>query len=282
MNKSIAQYLRHYVSFTQKNWAEYLPLAEFAMRNTVNASTGISPFFANNGYHPRLSFSSPRPRSDLSQKNIDGQAFALKMQQILSQLRTDLLAARDQMESSSNANRQPAPAYRIGDLVLLSTKNITSPRPIPKFDAKYIGPFRVIQIINSHSYKLQLPSELDSIHPVFHTNLLRPAAGTPLPGQYNPPPPPIAIDESGETLWAIEKILNSRRRGGKFQYLIRWRGYNETHDSWEPLSNVINAHQSIRQYEKDFANKPSPTKVERQKALKEHKKVVDVSVEPHI
>ena len=59
MNKSIAQYLRHYVSFTQKDWAKYLPLAEFTMRNTVNASTSISPFFANNSYYPRLSFSSP-------------------------------------------------------------------------------------------------------------------------------------------------------------------------------------------------------------------------------
>lgn len=283
MNKSIAQYLRHYLDFAQKKWVEYLPLAEFAMRNTVNSSTGISPFFANHGFYPRLSFAPPRPKSDLSNKSLDGQEFALKMKEVLDLLRTNLIAARHRMEISANANRLPAPAYRVGDLVLLSTKNITSARPIAKFDAKYIGPFRVRQIVNSNSYKLNLPYELQSIHPVFHTNLLRPAAGTPLPGQSNSPPPPVAIRENGDTLWAIGKILNSRRKKGVFQYLIRWRGYDDPkHDSWETLSNVINAVASIHEFEREHPRKPNPTQIERQKAREEYKKVTDMAIEPHI
>ena len=31
------------------------PLAEFAYNNAPSATTGVSPFFANKGYHPNLS-----------------------------------------------------------------------------------------------------------------------------------------------------------------------------------------------------------------------------------
>lgn len=110
---------------------------------------------------------------------------------------------------------------------MLSTKNIKSGRPIPKFNAKYICPYRILQIMNSHSYKLELPYELRSIHPVFHTNLLSPAAGVPITGQVNPAPPHVAIDDEGHAIWAVEEIVDSRRRGRGFEYLIRWRGYSE-------------------------------------------------------
>lgn len=144
---------------------------------------------------------------------------------------TNLVTAQDRMKSSANVNRVPAPAYRVGDMVLLSTKNITSTKRIPKFDSKYIGPYRISQIVNLHSYKLDLPCELKSIYLVFYTNLLRPAASTPLPGQHNLPPPPVLIAEDRQTFWAVERILDSRRKRGKFEYLIRWRGFDQSHDS---------------------------------------------------
>jgi hypothetical protein len=53
-NQTLEQYLRHYCSYQQDNWSDLLPLAEFAYNNTPNASTGVSPFFANKGYHPVL------------------------------------------------------------------------------------------------------------------------------------------------------------------------------------------------------------------------------------
>jgi len=34
--------------------SELLPLAEFAYNNTLSATTGITPFFANKGYHLNL------------------------------------------------------------------------------------------------------------------------------------------------------------------------------------------------------------------------------------
>ena len=39
--------------------------------------------------------------------------------------------------------------------------------------------------------------------------------------------------------FVVEKILRERRRHGKLEYLIRWRGYDASHDSWEPEENVL-------------------------------------------
>src|SRR5258708_14891183 len=55
INQVLEQYLRAYTNYQQDNWAPLLPLAEFAYNNAASATTGISPFFANKGYHPRLS-----------------------------------------------------------------------------------------------------------------------------------------------------------------------------------------------------------------------------------
>jgi hypothetical protein len=34
------------------NWVDLLPMAEFAYNNSVTSTTGLSPFYANYGYHP--------------------------------------------------------------------------------------------------------------------------------------------------------------------------------------------------------------------------------------
>ena len=47
------QYLQGYINDQQDNWTEILTMAEFAYNNTVLATTGITPFFALYGQHPR-------------------------------------------------------------------------------------------------------------------------------------------------------------------------------------------------------------------------------------
>jgi hypothetical protein len=54
-NQTLEQYLRVYCNYQQDNWADLLLLAEFAYNNAPSATTGVSPFFTNKGYHPNLS-----------------------------------------------------------------------------------------------------------------------------------------------------------------------------------------------------------------------------------
>src|SRR5882724_486494 len=53
-NQTLEQYLLVYCNYQQDHWSKLLPLAEFAYNNTPSATTGITPFFANKGYHPNL------------------------------------------------------------------------------------------------------------------------------------------------------------------------------------------------------------------------------------
>jgi len=47
------------VNYQQDDWLDLLSQAEFAYNNTTHALTGISPFFANYGFHPRFSLEIP-------------------------------------------------------------------------------------------------------------------------------------------------------------------------------------------------------------------------------
>ena len=58
-------YLRGYVNHLQNDWAQFLPAAEFAANNAESASTGVSPFFANYGQHPRIGIEEPTKEHDL-------------------------------------------------------------------------------------------------------------------------------------------------------------------------------------------------------------------------
>ena len=54
MNQTLEQYLRVYCNYQQDNWLDLLLIAEFAYNKAPNATTGISLFFANKGYHPSI------------------------------------------------------------------------------------------------------------------------------------------------------------------------------------------------------------------------------------
>ena len=50
-NQVLEGYLRNFVNYDQDDLYQLLPLAEFAYNNSVTNAHGMSPFFANYGYH---------------------------------------------------------------------------------------------------------------------------------------------------------------------------------------------------------------------------------------
>jgi len=64
LNQTLEQYLRIYCNYQQLNWSDLLPLAEFAYNNALNATTRVSPFFANKGYNPLLAVHPEREALD--------------------------------------------------------------------------------------------------------------------------------------------------------------------------------------------------------------------------
>ncbi|XP_070002835.1 uncharacterized protein [Nicotiana sylvestris] len=48
-----------------------------------------------------------------------------------------------------------------------------------KLSLRYVGPHRIIQRVGKVSYRLDLPSEMSLVHPVFHVSMLKKAVGDP-------------------------------------------------------------------------------------------------------
>jgi hypothetical protein len=100
---------------------------------------------------------------------------------------------------------------------------------------KHFGPFQVTELLGKTTYRLDLPSHW-KIHNAFHANLLIPYQETQEHGHNFTEPPPELIE--GQEEWEVEQILDKRVHRRKEQYLIKWKGYSDAHNSWEPKENI--------------------------------------------
>src|SRR5258707_13644510 len=89
INQVLEQYLRADTNYQQDNWAPLLPLVEFTYNNAASTTTGISPFFANKGYHPMLLMNLLGPSS-----SSEAQHYIADLDQLHSQLKVSITEAQ--------------------------------------------------------------------------------------------------------------------------------------------------------------------------------------------
>ena len=220
LNEVMEQYLRAYINYLQDDWPDWLPLAEFTGNNTKLETTKVSPFFANKGFHPCMSFKPAKPPSS-NIREVNADAFATRMEEIQKILQDNILIVQADHECYANRHRGPAPQYKIGDLVWLDTRNLFTNRPRRKLENCHADKYQVKKIISNHVVKFDLPSDFH-IHLVFHVNLFEPiATNNPHLNHVQPPDPPIKVD--GETKYEVTAIVDSRlfERTKKLQYRVQ-------------------------------------------------------------
>jgi hypothetical protein len=259
-NQTMEQYLRAFVNYEQDNWVELLPLAQFAYNNSVNASTRLTPFFANYAYHPQMQFKTPSKTPGPPSERA-ASAYAETLEKVHAALRSSIIEA--QKHQSQYAKGKDI-SFEVGDQVWLSTKNIKTARISKKLDYKRIGPYTVSKVINRNAYKLDLPSTL-RIHNVFHVSLLDPYI-PPIAGQPPAEPlPAISGDDDAEAEWEVERILDSRYRGRgrarRVEYLVQWAGYAYIRTSWEPSDNLDGCRELLEEYHAEHPGKPRASMV---------------------
>ena len=98
--------------------------------------------------------------------------------------------------------------YKVGDLVLLSTRNLKIKGIPNKLQKRFVGPFWVLETIGEQAYRLALPDEW-KIHPVFHVSLLRNWKAADV--QEDQPVDQNDVAEVEEPFWEIEKLLRWRK-----------------------------------------------------------------------
>ena len=61
---------------------------------------------------------------------------------------------------------------------------------------------------------------------------------------------PEAVEVEGTPEYKVEEVLDSRLKWGKLEYLVKWSGYTDDHNTWEPESNLENSKESINDFHK--------------------------------
>ena len=119
---------------------------------------------------------------------------------------------------------------KVGDQVWLEGRNLHV-RGTCKLLLKQYGPFKIMEQIGAVAYRLQLPDSM-KIYNVVHVDLLLPYKETEAYGPAYTRPPPDLIGEEEE--YKVELIRDSRRKrqGRTHQYLMHWKGYPTSEDSW--------------------------------------------------
>ena len=230
-NRTLQDMLRHYVGVEQTDWDEHLALAEFAINNAYNESTGSTPFRLNYGEDPRLPFITPV-------QGTEAKFFLKRMADDLERAKRCLDAAQQRMKLYYDKNHRPV-TYAKGDWALLSTKDITLKYNHRKLKPKWLGPFQITKVINSQAYQLDLRNPQYAFHNVFHVSKLRPWRE---PGfdRDKPPQPPVAVSrDDGAPMWEVERVVKHVGTGRNCRYLVKWVGY-PLQDQGNPLTDRDN------------------------------------------
>lgn len=207
-NRTITQMLRQCVAPHQRDWVSKLPAIGFAINSARSATTGYAPFVLNYGWMP------PSMIFEMNSEYPGVRAFAQRMKSAILSAHDAIIAARVKQTELANRKRKESPFVK-GDLVYLSTENITLPKgQARKLALKFIGPYEILEEYKNSSYLLDLPAELKQrgFHPSFHASLLRihePNDDRQFPGRQLPQ----LIDIRKVEEWSVDKINDHHGKG---------------------------------------------------------------------
>jgi hypothetical protein len=238
-NKTVNQCIRFHVERNQKGWVQALPRIRFHIMNTVNKSTGYSPFQLRFGRSPRVL----PPLLDLPPNPSPEHITA---RQIIEDLRTDVADARDNLILAkisqsyfTNTKRADNHCFKIGDKVMLSTMNrrrdykAKNQKRAAKFMPRFDGPYEIVDVHHDAStITLDMPNA-PNLFPTFHISnikLWQPNDDTKYPTRTLEQPGPIDVNGTEEYL--VDTLLDHRKVGRGYRYLVHFKGYGSENDRW--------------------------------------------------
>ena len=268
-NEVVETALRHYVSSGHDDWADYLPLVEFALNNSYHKALGGTPFQLNRVTLPRNPFDILLQNKLDSGMNISTAARWMGMsnipkdngQRTMVQARSQfdwakkcVHLAKSRMKEQHDKTVKHKHLYAVGDKVWFSLKYIKLKHPSlrGKFVPRFLGPVTVIETVGPNSLKLDFPVGM-GIHSTVSSSLVKPFRG-----RWNNQYPPVNIQGIEE--FEVESILShnvlkSKRKNGLnlVEFLVRWKGGYE--DCWEDFDAFTNSTDILNKYLSTSCNK---------------------------
>ena len=189
VNQELEQYLRMFIDHRQEQWPDWLGTAEFTYNNKAHSSTKMLSFKANYRQDPRMGFEMRKKG-----KYKGAEKFVTKMKEIQEEAKAVLGKAQEEIKKYTNRKRGEANEYKVGDLVMLSTKDLKyqmTSRRTEKLTERFVSPYKVKKIISANAVKLELPSTI-RIHLVVNVSRIHRYIGQ-VEGQRKEQPTPVII-----------------------------------------------------------------------------------------
>jgi len=230
-NRVIVMYLRCFTGDRPRQWLRWLPWAEYIYNTAYQTSLRDTPFRIVYGRDPP-SIRSYEP----------GETRVAAVAQEMEEREAFLADVRYRLEQAQAVHKlhydkhHRLVSYQVGDWAWLRLRQRTVaslPRTTAgKLKPRYVGPYRIAELINEVAVRLELPPGA-RLHDVFHIGVLKKFVGAP---PTSPPTLPPIID--GAVASAPAKVLRGRLARGVRQVLVQWQGELPESATWEDLDDL--------------------------------------------
>ena len=277
--------LSMYVGAHQKDWDIYIPYVLLAYRSSVHASTADTPYFLMHGHDIQLPSTLSEFQQQQEWESTEDYRHHLtnNMKQIWDEVLYFNSVIKQQQEATSEKHHDQ-PTFQIGNLVWLYTKQKKKGLTL-KLMHLWHGPYRIIELTSPVNVRLQTMNS-KKMRQIVHVSRLQKYV-TPNKPTNEPvltdmddfdwdvemeqlkEPNQQNIDTAKQTTiknnndsmelelngeqekeYEVQNIINIRKKNGKCQYLVRWKGYSASKDSWEPAEN-LNCNNLIDMYHRN-------------------------------
>lgn len=242
LNSTLETMLRAYVAQDRSSWSEWLSEMQRAYNSSVHSSTTYRPDFLLMGYKPGTGAGMLIPFKDGVERPFlpsqKGENFLLDIEAHRAFARDALVQAQERQAKAYNKHRRPAIELKEGDWALVnphSLELVDVKGTGRKLIQRTIGPFEVMEKVNPLVYRLRMPDSYP-MHPVFNlAHLKKYEQSTSEFGERTVLPPTrdyLDLHDHVEVEAILGHRLAARKNSNRRMFLIRWKGYDPTEDSW--------------------------------------------------
>ena len=258
-NHTLVQAVSQYISSDQRDWDEFLPFACFQYRSSKNETTNETPYYLL--FYREMKM----PIDRVYSKDEEFPSVEEYLREVNRRFRAAKEIFKIQREAIEEEKKQfndsirKSVNFEIGEVVLV-LKRYVKRGHVKKLTHLWKGPYVVIQKFPSGiNFEVQLLVNGKDRHVVHASNMkvYSEPHKTHLSKQLQP-----LEDEEEQQEFEVEEVLDKRQEKGELYYLVRWKNFDSSANSWEPINNLIHCREMIKEFEQKKNDKRSQENAE--------------------